>query len=419
MVKQFSTWVVRDSVSSGIAYLSVGSAINAVANIALVGVVARNFDEIDSALFLTWWATVTSAAIGLGLIEVTIARKLVHGSGSNKQKLQAKFLGEGISVTMVFSLILVTTSLGVFTKYPAATLPYFLSLLIFPFLTLIQVLQRGEALSRQKFPDSANQLVVDGISRLAISFLLVQFTSLEIQALILCCSLTPLVSILFMRYRLNLTFTIPRNIREFTISSELLRLSTSTLGVIFVSYLISPWFSSQIDSAQLVMIFIASLTLSRIPMQFMGSVFSPIMVHISILYERGERDKAKNLEVNILKRTSIVVLIFIPTYVCFAPALLSIYLGTYQHLSLWIMFGHALVSGLLLLASVFQAILLARNSWATISKAWSPAIVLMAILFVVPGDTLWIAVLGPLVASLYALLRLSYPFWKNRNVEVV
>ncbi len=411
------TWLSRESPSVGIAILSLGVSANAIGNLISIGIVSRNYVSSDTALFLAWWATVTSASIGLGLIEITIARKSVSLSEVDTLRLPARFVGEGITVTFLLVLLLTFTSAGIIIKGSISPATYLLSLLVFPVLILIQVLQRGEALSRNKFADSSIQLAIDGIGRAAITYFLVRFTNSDVSTLILLCSLSPFISILYMRYRLKLHFTMPKKVSDYKISPELLRLSASTVGILYISYLVAPWFAYRIDSGQFVTAFIASMALSRIPMQFMGSFFSPIMVNVSMLYDVGNYSQAKILESIMLKRTLFLILIYIPAYVMLGSKLLTFYLGSAQGLPLWILFGQASTSGLLLLCTVVQAILIARNRWDAISSAWVLAVILMTFLYLSPIDTTLIAVYGPLIVSSFVLVRMLYAKRKQLFIQ--
>ena len=304
-------------------------------------------------------------------------------------------------------------SIGITNKQDVSGSLYLLSVLLFTVLTLIQVLQRGYALSQKKFIDTGIYLGLDGISRFLISVPLIFVYEIEIQHLIVIASITPLESIAFLKLKVKTQINFPRSRKDFLVSKELLRMSTAVIGTVMISYLVAPWFASQVQSSKLVALFIASLTLSRIPLQFSGAFFSPFMVHLAALYESGDVENAKKLEIKVFCRAGILALLFVPAYVLVAPILISVYLGFDPDLSNWVTFGQALVAGLLLFGSVVQASLVAQNRWPLIASAWLPAIFFMGICFILPIDKLWIAVVGPILAATYVLLRMIFPMWKE------
>ncbi len=401
------------SLSSGVAFISMGTAVSAVCNLLVIGIIARTYDISDSALFIAWWATVTIAPLGLGLVEITLARKSVNVSGEQHLGIPRNLVGEGITLASILFMIMSIGSIGLISKQDTSSALYMISILLFSILTLIQVFQRGHALSQKKFRDSGIHLGLDGFGRLMFVLPLVFYFEIGMQSLIMASTVSSLIAIVFMKTKNQMQISFPRSRKDFALSKELLRMSTATFGVVAVSYLVAPWFASQVNSTKIVTLFIASLTLSRVPIQFAGAFFSPVMVHLAALYESGEIKSAKRLEIKVLFRTGIIAISFVPLYVLAAPSLLSLYLGIDTSLSNWVTFGQALVASLLLMGSVVQASLVAQNRWRLIASAWLPATGLMIICFILPTDAIWIAVAGPVIAAIFVLLRMLYPMWKE------
>lgn len=413
MIRLIRQRLSSGSLSSGVAFISLGTAVSAVCNLAVIGIVARNYDLSDSALFIAWWATVTIAPLGLGLVEITLARKSIIVAGEQKSRIPKHFVGEGITLALMLFTIMTIGSVGLLSKQNASSGLYIFSLFLFSTMTLIQVLQRGHALSQKKFRDSAIHIGLDGVGRLIFVLPLTLYFEIEMKSLMIAATLSSLIAIAFMKTKNRTQFSFPSSKKDFAISQELLRMSTATFGIVAVSYLVAPWLASQANSTKLTTLFIASLTLSRVPVQFAGAFFSPVMVHLAALYESGNLKDAKKLEMKVLSRTGIIAIAFIPVYVLVAPSLLYVYLGFGVNISNWVTFGQALVASFLLIASVVQASLVAQNRWRLIASAWLPAICLMIIFFFLPTDAVWIAIVGPISATTFVLVRMLYPMWKE------
>jgi hypothetical protein len=396
------------SLSSGVAFISIGTAVSAVCNLAVIGIIARTYDISDSALFIAWWATVTIAPLGLGLVEITLARKSVNVSGEQHLRIPRNIVGEGITLASILFMIMSIGSIGLMNKQDTSSALYMISILLFSILTLIQVLQRGHALSQKKFRDSGIHLGLDGIGRLMFVLPLVFYFEIGMQSLIIASTLSSLIAIVFMKTKNQIQISFPRSIKDFALSQDLLRMSTATFGVVAVSYVVAPWFASQANSTKLATLFIASLTLSRVPMQFAGAFFSPVMVHLASLYESGEVNNAKKLEIKVLFRTGVVAIAFVPFYVLLAPYFLTLYLGFDSEISIWITFGQALVASMILISAVLQASLVAQNKWSSIASAWLPAILIMFVFLALPFDAVLIAIIGPMVSMMFVVLKMLF-----------
>lgn len=388
--------------------VAIGVITAGVGTMVMLATVSRLTQPSVFSVFAAWWIAATLAIFPLGVFEVLLARLVISDVAAKRSttwSVGAVTARAGVWVILLAtSLVVADHVISGWLFAGSDGLPSLLGL--FMVIALCQTLQRGLATGRSSFGTVGLVFAWDGLFRAAFATLAAALQPTRPAVIAGAVCLGSAASVVAVHTRSHGWAARPRLFEPRIRTRLALLLLAGSAGPILINNAAVPWLSANGARALTIGAFSGALTLSRVPIQFSGAVFGPLMNRMSQAVEVGDREASAILNRRALAAASLAAGIFALAFTGLGSLGLEALVGSAYTLPWWTFGCLGLSSSCMLVSLVVQARAAAEQLWAGIAACWIVAAVTFLSSLALPGGLIMRASAAPLSGSAVALLGL-------------